>query len=282
MGAVLGLLSALCYGASDFVGGAAGRRVSASLVAMLAQPLGLVAAVIALGIFGTGSGPTTHALVWGAVSGVGSGVGTVTLYAGLAASRMGVVSPISALGTAVIPAIVGMAQGERPSTIALAGLALALPAIILVSLHHDREAASSTSSTASGVAYGLAAGAGFALLFIALDQAGTASSAWPLVPGQAVSSLVIIPFALAWTPRPLGIRAALPAALLAGSLGGVANLLFLAATGRGALTVVAVLTSLYPAVTVLLARFLLHERWQRWQIVGLVASGVAVVLISTG
>ncbi len=274
MGVLLGLLSALCYGVSDFAGGIGGRRSSTGAVALIAQPLGLVAALIALAVF-PGHDPTTAELGWGALSGVGSGAGTVTLYRGLSVGRMGVVSPLSAVLSAVLPATAGLVAGERPPVVVLAGIALAVPAVALVSWQPDRD-----KSTSSGIGYGLAAGAGFALLFIALDHAGTGAGAWPLVPGQAVAVLVVIPFALRWSPRPRVWRAALVPGVVAGALGGAANLLFLAATGAGELTVVAVLTALYPGITVLLARLVLGERWQRLQLVGLLAAAIAITLIT--
>ncbi|MGH3438918.1 MAG: EamA family transporter [Sciscionella sp.] len=274
MGVLLGLLSALCYGVSDFAGGIGGRRSSTGAVALIAQPLGLVAALIALAVF-PGHDPTTAELGWGALSGVGSGAGTVTLYRGLSVGRMGVVSPLSAVLSAVLPATAGLVAGERPPVVVLAGIALAVPAVALVSWQRDRD-----KSTSSGIGYGLAAGAGFALLFIALDHAGTGAGAWPLVPGQAVAVLVVIPFALRWSPRPRVWRAALVPGVVAGALGGAANLLFLAATGAGELTVVAVLTALYPGITVLLARLVLGERWQRLQLVGLLAAAIAITLIT--
>lgn len=277
MGAALGLLAGLCYGGSDFVGGVGGRRTHAATVALLGQPVSLVAALVAMAVV-PGQGPTLAVLAWGALSGIGSGVGTVVLYRGLSVGRMSVVSPICAVVGAAIPAMVGVVVGgARPGPLVVAGLALALPAVVLVSSHRG-----GGPGTMASVRYGVAAGCAFALLFIALNEAGTASGAWPLVPSQVVAVLLIVPVALAWSPRPLQVRASLSAALLAGALGGLANLLFLAATGRGELTIVAVLASLYPAVTVVLARFLLSEHWRRVQVIGLALSGAAVVLITVG
>lgn len=276
MGIVLGLLSAACYGASDFLGGIGGRRSSSGAVAMVSQPMGLVAALLALLLF-HGQPPGAAPLWWGALGGVGGGVGTVMLYRGLTVGRMGVVSPLSAVVTALVPGVVGLLTGSRPSWVVLTGMALALPAIALVSWHGEPEARGS-----SGIGYALAAGGGFALMFIALDRAGTASGAWPLVPGQMVALLVVFPVALSWSRGPVPWRAAAGPGLVAGSLGGAANLLFLAATGGGELAVVAVLTSLYPAVTVFLARLLLHERWRHVQRFGLAVSVAAVVLITVG
>ena len=279
VGVLLGLLAALCYGSSDFTAGIGGRRSDPGAVTVIAQPMGLIAAAVALAIF-PARAPAAGALWWGALSGVGSGVGTVALYRGLAVAQMSVVAPLSAVLSAMLPALTGVLLGNRLAPLAWAGIATAFPAIVLVSI----PAAGGYGSRRAGVATGIIAGAGFALLFIALDRAGTSAGAWPLLPGQAVAAMVVI--ALTWIspasqrPDPKAWPRAWPPGAAAGLTGGVANLLYLAATGAGQLAVVAVVTALYPAVTVLLARIGLHERWSRLQIIGLAASVAAVAAIS--
>lgn len=276
MGVVLGLLAAVAYGTSDFVGGVGGRRSSVGRITLIAQPFGVVTAAAAIVLL-PGDRPSVGALLWGALSGVGSGIGTVSLYRGLTAGRMSVVAPLSAVLTAALPALVGLASGEHLSAAALAGLAVAVPAITLISQQRDAGAGGR-----SGAPYGLLAGCGFALLFVALDRAGTDAGAWPLLPGQVVAVLVVLPFALRLLGPGSRWRSAAGPGVLAGVLGGTANLLFLAATGAGQLSVVAVLSALYPAVTVVLARLLLGERWSALQAVGLVTAGLAVGLITAG
>lgn len=277
MAILLGLLAALAYGASDFLGGVGGRRASSETVAMLSQPVALLSAVLAVFIFG-GDHPTSSALLWGAASGLGSGVGTIALYRGLTVGRMSVVAPISAVLAAAIPAVVGLASGDSLSLLRLSGLLLALPGIALVS----RQSADERDAGSSGALAAAVAGVGFALLFIGLSQAGTASGAWPLVPGQAVAVITVTLLGLRIGTVAGTWRPAMVPALFTGLLGGLATLLYLAAAGRGELSVVAVLTSLYPAITILLARLLLHEMWGRIQVVGLGVSAIAVVLISVG
>jgi drug/metabolite transporter (DMT)-like permease len=271
--ALLGLLAAIGYGAADFVGGLGGRRTRPGVVAVLSQACGLVAASIAVLVV-PGVGPTAPVLLWGALGGVGSGIGNASLYRGLARGRMGVVAPLSAIATAAIPALIGILLGERLTALAIIGVVLALPAIALVSGFSP-----STFPRAVEVGWGFLAGGGFALLFVALDLAGTASGAWPLVPGQAVA--VVVSLAISWADLGRGVpwRPALGAGALAGLLAQAANLLFLAATGAGQLAVVAVLTALYPAVTVVLAAALLRERIDRYQLGGLAIAAVAVTLI---
>lgn len=197
----------------------------------------------------------------------------------MAVAPISVVSTLSAVLTAVIPAIVGVALGNHLTPGAVVGIAIAVPAIGLVSWQPRSQA----SDAASGLRHGVLAGLGFGLLFIALDRAGTHAGAWPLVPGQLVSLLLVAPFALRGTiasGRPS--RTATGLTLGAGVLGGAASLLFLAATGTGQLAIVAILTALYPVVTVLLARAILAERWTRRQAAGLVAAAVAIILVTAG
>ncbi len=277
MGAILGLLAAVTYGVCDFTAGVGSRRGSPSAVTVIEQAFGL--AVIAIVVLVTApQSPTAATLWWGALSGVGSGFGTVALIRGLSSGAMSVVAPVSAVLAAVIPAIVGVAIGERLSAVTLAGVALAVPAILLVSLQSDRVHGRSGRSVVAG----LIAGGGFALLFIALDQAGTSAGAWPLLPGQAVAEGIVIVLALQMRPSPGSWRVSLPFGAIAGILGGTATILYLAATGGGQLAVVAVLTSLYPAVTVLLARFGLHERFGRVQGAGLLLAAIAIGMITAG
>jgi drug/metabolite transporter (DMT)-like permease len=279
MGVVLALLSAVCFGSSDFAAGWGGRRSDPSAITAIAQPLGLVAAAIAVIIFSARS-PTPHVLWWGALSGIGSGVGTISLYRGLAVARMSVVAPLSAVLTAALPALAGLVLGEHLTVVAWAGIAIAMPAIVLVSV----QPGGGHGSRRAGIVTGLAAGAGFALLFIALDRAGTSAGAWPLLPGQAVAAIMVLAWATPVRNRPSrkAWSRAWRIGVAAGVLSGIANLLYLAATGAGQLAVVAVMTALYPAVTVVLARVILHERWSRLQVIGLAAAAVAVAAISIG
>ncbi len=273
---LLGLTAALSYGASDFMGGIGGRRSSVGSVVLAQQPFSLLATIVVWALYRP-SGPTAAALGWGALSGLGNSLGTVALYRGLALGRMSVVAPLSAVLAAVIPAAVGIALGERLSVPEAAGIALAAPAIVLVSL-----AAMPSVLGHSGVWEGLASGVGFGMLFVALDRAGTASGAWPLLPGQAVTFAVAVPLGLWMSRGEVHRRRAVPYGAAAGALGALATASFLGATGHGELAVVAVLTALYPAVTIVLARLVLGERWNRAQGVGLVAAALSVALISVG
>jgi drug/metabolite transporter (DMT)-like permease len=276
---LLALTSALAYGLSDFVGGLVARRTSAWAVAVV----GTIAATVATGavaLFVPGS-PTGADLAWGALAGVGSGAGAGFLYRGFATGRMGVVAPVSAVGAAVLPVMVGVATGERPSALVWVGIVVALPGIWLVS-REPPSAEVSGSTPAEGVVDGLLAGLGFGFLFAALGQVPDGAGLWPLVLTQAVSvpSVAVIATLVgaAWVPRD---RAVAPAVWV-GVLSTVATACFLLATQRGLLAVAGVLTSLYPASTVALAAVVLHERVHRAQGVGLGLCAVAVALVAAG
>jgi uncharacterized membrane protein len=197
-GILLGLLGALFYGVSDFIGGVGGRRSSAVAVAVIAQPFGLISALVAVAVLRPDA-PTWSTLMWGSLAGLGSGVGTLALYRGLAVGRMSVVAPLSGVIAAALPAVVGLATGDTVSGPRMAGLALALPGIAMVSLQRSEP----PDGAESGVWEGLVAGLGFAVLFVGLARAGTASGAWPLVPTQSIAVLTVIVVGLGF-PDPAG------------------------------------------------------------------------------
>jgi drug/metabolite transporter (DMT)-like permease len=193
---------------------------------------------------------------------------------------MSVVATVSGVLTVVIPAAVGVAIGNRLPLVGVLGVVAAIVAVALVSWTGG-SGAGANGVRGGGAVYGVLAGASFALLFIALERAGSASGAWPVTTGQLVSCVVMVPFAV------IGFRAhgrlsarelRLPA--IAGVLAALAAFSYLSATGFGELVVIAVLTSMYPAVTVLLARFVLRERWNWPQRIGLVLSAASVVVIA--
>jgi drug/metabolite transporter (DMT)-like permease len=276
MAVLLSLLAALSYGLADFCGGFASKRASAWSVALLASLTGTVL-VLAMSAF-FGGDPTTSDLWWGAAGGVGNGFGTAFLYRGLSSGRMGVVAPVSGVGAAVIPVITGVALGERPAALVWVGILLALPAIWLVA----RDPAGLASAAPGGVLDGALAGLGFGFLFVALGQVSPDAGLLPLAVNQVVAALVIVLVATAlrqtWRPS----RTAAPGAAAAGVLGALATVCFLLATREGYLSIASVVTSLYPAFTVLLAATLLREHVHRAQAAGLLLCAVAVTLVAAG
>lgn len=200
------LLAALAYGTGDFAAGLASRRLSAGPVTVFTQTIGLGGAGIAV-VLVPGVGPSASALWWGAASGMGAALGVLTLYRGLSVASMSVVAPVCAVLTAVLPVVVGLAGGEHLSVLAVAAIGVAVVAIALVSrgeAQPSQDAAASTGMAGTGLLWGSLSGVGFAVLFIALDQAGTSSGAWPLLPSGAVSLILVLPFGLIGRPRHLG------------------------------------------------------------------------------
>ena len=276
MAILLSLLAAASYGLADFVGGVTSKRVSPWSVALVAQ-LGGATLVFLLTLVVSGS-PTGADLAWSAVAGLGNGFGTAFLYRGLSAGRMGVVAPVSGVGAALVPVAVGVLTGERPAALVWLGIALALPGIWLVA----REPATGPGRLGAGLTDGVLAGLGFGLLFAALAQIPSEAGFLPLALNQVVAGAVIVVVALVlgtpWVPRE-------PRALggvVSGALGALATGAFLVATHSGYLTVTAVIASLYPAVTVMLAAFVLREHVHRAQALGLGLCAVAVSLVAAG
>lgn len=221
--------------------------------------------------------PTREAALW---AGGGALAGTAALgafYRGLAIGTMSIVAPVSACGAA-IPVIVGLATGERPSTLKAVGIAVAFVGIVLAA----RETDGSTGSHRASIVLGLLAAVGFGTFFVSIDRATETSDALGVVAVARIAAMpALIAVVLAVRPQFPG-RAALPALAVIGLLDVSANVLFAVATTAGLLAVVSVLGSLYPAVTVVLARFFLHERLGRVQQAGVVAAFSGVVMISAG
>ncbi len=278
MAVLLALAGAIAYGLSDFVGGVASRRTSVWPVAMTAC-LGATLGTVVLAVAVPGD-PSMADVAWGLLAGVGSGTGTAFLYRGFARGRMGVVAPVSAVGAALLPAALGIATGERPSAIVLVGMLVALPGIWMVS----REPASdeARANSAEGLLDGVLAGLGFGLLFAALGQVPEDSGFGPVLATQVVSLAAVAVAALALGGDPLPRRRGDWWGLAAGVLATVAVVGFLLARQQGLLSVAAVLTSLYPAATVLLATLVLHEKLHRGQSVGLALCAGAVVCVALG
>jgi drug/metabolite transporter (DMT)-like permease len=289
---VLALVSALGYGGSDFAAGLATRESSVALVTMLSELVSLALLLLIVPWVST-QAPTAAALGWGALAGVAEVTGAMALYLGFRHAPFSVVSSLSAVGTAAFSVLAGLLLGERPGTLALIGIVFALPAIIAVSTGSgdgDAEPADSphgkaaTGRRALGIGMGLLAGAGFAGLFIFLNQAGSSRDLWPVLSAQ-VAAFVWAAGAVALTrqfSRPTRRTSALAA--LTGAAGTVGIIFYFLATHRGLLAITAVITSLYPASTIMLARGMLGERLTRIRIAGLclAAASVALIAVSGG
>ncbi len=285
MAALLALVSALSFGVSDFTGGLAARRVPATAVVLVSNGLTLVLAILAVGFF-PGSVYAAADVAWGAGGGVVGLVGVVLLYRGLAIGPMSVVAPLTAVLSALIPVVVGIARGERPGVVAVAGVVLAIPAMVLIGREpraRDGDGRNAARLSRGALMSALCAGIGFGAFYVLLAQTGSRGGAWPLV-GQRGASVLILLVLTALAVA--GGRTAVPRgpmlglAVIAGLTDFAANLAYVLATHLGLLALVAVISSLYPATTLLLARGVLGERVARHQAGGLGLAVLAVALIA--
>jgi uncharacterized membrane protein len=279
MGIVLGLAAALLYGSSDFAGGVASRQLGSLRVTVIGAAVATVLAWAVL-LASNGPGPSVHAVAWGLASGLAGGAGTLVLYRGLARGQMSVVGPVSAVGAAVVPVAAGVALGERPGPLVIVGVVVALPAIVLVATSGRPASGSARGLLGGGLPEGVAAGLAFGILFIGLAQAGRDDGLWPVASEQTGALLVTLAAVVRARPSlRVPVRAAvLP--VLAGASGMAATVAYFYATHFSLLAIAAVLVSLYPGVTVLLARVLLHERFSPAQRVGLGLCALAVAAIA--
>jgi drug/metabolite transporter (DMT)-like permease len=286
MAAVLALLSAVAYGAGDFLGGLAARRLPPAAVVLRSNAVGLVSLVVALPLVGDAELVGRDVLI-GAGGGLIGGIGVLLLYRGLATGTMSVVAPITAVLSAVVPVATGLAGGERPAVLALVGVPLALFAVALLAREPVDDDERTHGMSRAALVMALGAGLGFGLFFVALDATSEDSGLWPVVAGRAASvtmfAIVAAVSAGARAGRGRTHVGTTPLLLVGcGVLDAGANALFLLATQRGLLTLVAVLGALYPASTLLLARAVLGERLARPQLAGVLLAGGAVVLVTAG
>jgi drug/metabolite transporter (DMT)-like permease len=217
---------------------------------------------------------TLGALGWGALSGIGTGIGVAFLFRGMGAGQLSVVVPLSDVGGVVLPVLTGvLLLGERPSALCWLGIAAAAPALWLVTHVGPGR------PTAEGSVDGLVSGIGFALQFVALVAVDPAAGLWPLVASRVASVVTIVPMALGarplWMPRRLALAAA-----GSGAVGTLAITCYTLATREQLLAVAVVLAALYPVVPVLLGLTVLRERLTRAQTAGLGLAGAAVGLIA--
>jgi len=268
------LLGAASYGISDFIGAIAARKSSAWAVAFITT-VSAALGTTALALTRDGS-PTAAHFGWAALAGVGSGLGVAFLYRGLASGRIGVVAPISAVCAAALPVIVSTLTGEEPSALAWVGMAVALPGIWMVSVEPG------ASFGGPGVKDGVIAGLGFGLSFWGLGHVPESAGWWPLVIMNLASAGAIVLVALALRQQLVTRTPSAYLGVLGGLLSGTALVAFVLATSRGLVSISSVLISLYPAVTILLAVTLLHERVHRIQQVGLALCAGAVALVALG
>jgi len=269
----LSLSAAAVWGGGDFAGGIAARRASVFRVVAIAHAFGLLLMLL-LTWFAGEPVPPSAGLVWGAVTGITGAFGIAALYKGLSIGQMGVVAPVASVITAVLPVVYDFVTEGLPGRLQLLGFGLAVLSIWLITR------ADAEGGIRDGLGLAVLAGIMFGLFLICGKQAGRYAVLWPLVSARAASTVLMSMIVLFSAADPKPLRPALLPILMSGAFDSIANALYLAATRFGRLDVAAVLSSLYPASTVILARVFLKERFSRTQVLGIVGALIAVALIS--
>ncbi len=269
------MLAAITYGAADFLGGLATKKSPIFSVVLISQAVGLVLLFMLLLVM-----PVPMRAIdfwWGTAGGVAGAVALTLFYRALAVGSMGVISPVSAVVATVVPVLYGIVHGERPSLHQDIGIALAPIAVWFVSFKIE---GSAPRADLRGLRRSLAAGVAFGLFYICLAQTHRDAGLFPLV-GSRAGSICLLAAAALVARQPLRpLRGTLRIIGWSGVLDMSANALFISAAHHGMIAIAAVLTSLYPASTIFLARIVLKERLQRTQIAGVVCALLAVVLIA--
>jgi drug/metabolite transporter (DMT)-like permease len=283
------LAAALLYGSADFLGGVATRRARVLAVVPLSVSAGAV--IVLAAALAVGSPVSASGIGWGLAAGAIGAVGLIIFYSGLAAGPMTVVAPVSALVATVLPVGVALAEGERARPDVYLGAILCLIAVVLVSSASGGQPGSQADGSrrparhafhGRAVLYGIAAGSTFGLFFLFLRFAGQGGSLWPVAAARLASLAIVLATAAVSRTRPTGLADARLLLATAGSgvLDASANVCYVLATRAGLFGLAVVLTSLYPGITVLLARFALGERLRPAQRAGLLVAAIGVALVT--
>lgn len=274
----LGLATSVAWGLSDFLGGLKSRQIALLTVLLGSQLTGLVLVVAYLAARGEGP-PDSTSMLYAAAAGLAGVLGLSAFYRGLAVGTMSIVAPISSTA-AVIPVAVGVATGDRPTTVQALGVALALAGVVVASREAGEEPGEGRVATGAGLA--LLSAAGFGCFFVAIDSASDGDVVWAML-GSRVTGLAVILGAAAVMRPSLRIGAGDARVLVAmGVLDLAANAMFAVASTKGLLSLVAVLGSLYPVATIVLARIVLGERIRRLQQAGAAGALAGVACIAAG
>jgi drug/metabolite transporter (DMT)-like permease len=300
---LLALAAAASYSGSDYAAGLASRGTSAVRVTVVAQVIN-AALLLPIVPFASSHAPSGASVAWAAVAGVSGVVGTIALYLGFRHAAFSVASSVSAVTTAAFSVLAGLLFGERPGALSLVGIVLALPAIAAVSVStgssgdagvslvspavgadvasdpEEGPRRSATGRHAAGVLWGLVAGIGIGLFFTGLNRAGSGTDLWPLVVAEVSAVLMVVGMGVVTRQLRLPPPGTRWLSLVTGITAAAGTLSYFLATHHGLLAVTAVITTLYPAGTILLARVLLGERLTAVRITGLCLAAVSVSLIA--
>jgi len=271
---LLAFASSISWGVADFLGGLKARQLPVLNVVTASQLTGLLLVGIYM-LIRWEPMPGGDFVLWAPLSGLAGAIGLLAFYRGLAVGNMGVVAPISATA-AVVPVVVGIASGDRPSELQYTGLVLALAGVVLAS----REEVSGGPARGAGLA--IVSALGFGFFFVGLDHASDADVGWAILANRVTSFSLLFAAFLVIRP-PLAVRRAdVPVLALIGTLDITANLMFAIASTIGLVSLVSVLGSLYPLTTAALAAVVLRERPHRVALIGVAMAIGGVVLIAGG
>ena len=269
----LSLSAAVSWGAADFSGGIATKAANVFSVVVVAHATGL-AFMLLLALLVGEPIPAWTSLLWGIVAGLAGGIGLAALYKALAVGKMGINAPLSSVITAVVPLLFSFSTEGLPHAVQMIGFVLALVSIWLIATQRG------SGDGSQGMGLAVVAGIGFGGFLLFIKLAGSEAVFWPLVSARSASFLLMLAITVIRGGDWKHSRGSVSYMLLAGILDSGANALYVAAAQRGRLDVAAVLSSLYPASTVILARLVLKERLSRLQRVGMAAALIAVSLIA--
>jgi len=270
---LFGLAASLFWGSGDFNGGLASRRSNATSVVIAAYAVGFVL-LIALALLWKEPFPAQIDLFWGGLAGLAGAIGLIAFYSALSIGRMGIAAPVSAILTASLPVLFSVFTQGLPTLLQLAGFILAIIAIGLISRPERAK------GRPEGLGLALLAGCGFGCFFILISRVNPTATFWPLAMARFTSVLFLLIMVRLRQQPIMPKMAVAPYVLLAGVLDAIGNAFFVLATHSGRLDIAAVLSSLYPAATVILAAIVLHERVNRVQAIGILIALIAVPLIS--
>jgi drug/metabolite transporter (DMT)-like permease len=278
LGIGLALAASLCWGVGDFIAGTKSRVLPVLVVLICSQLVGLVW-ITGVAAIAQDPVPGTREIVLGAASAVAGTAGLACFFRAIAIGKMSLVVPIAATA-AVVPVIVGIATGDRPGALQVVGMVVALAGVVMASREPGEEG--ERGSLAAGVLLAALSAFFIGFFFLAIDGASDGGAVWASLVNRITSVMLLLVAAAAVRPKLSAARPHLPALAVAGSLDVSANLLFASASTKSLISLVSVAGSLYPVVTVLLARQLLHERVHRIQEAGVIAALGGVILIAAG
>lgn len=274
----LGLAASLSWGLADYIGGTKSRALD--LLAVLVVSQGVALALLGVTVVARAEGlPSGESLLYAAGAGAAGVAGLAALYRGLAVGAMAVVAPIAALG-AGIPVVVGVATGDRPTAVQVAGILLALAGVALAAREEAPEEGGARLAVGAGLAFAAALGIG--LFLVGMDAAGDEDVLWALTAARLTSVILLCGAVLATRPDVAAVRPHLGAVAAIGVLDLAANALFTVASTQGLVSVASVCSSLYPVVTIALAASLLGERVRPAQGVGIALVLAGVLAIAGG